>query len=175
MIRTRFGLLVLALSLWAAPALQAQTQPTEGVRFGLGAGLLLPVGNYSNSDKAGANILGIIQMPLNNSEVHLRGTGMWGSTAHKVGAGSTNLVGATADLLLHVGERASTVRPYVMGGVGFFNVSNAGSRVALGLGGGILFGLGDMHAFLETRYMSIQTSGSSLNFMPITLGLMFRS
>jgi hypothetical protein len=30
-----------------------------------------------------------------------------------------------------------------------------------------------MHAFLEGRYMSVQTSGSSLNFLPITLGLLF--
>jgi len=37
----------------------------------------------------------------------------------------------------------------------------------------LLFGLGGLHAFAEARYMSVQTSGSSLNFVPITVGLMF--
>jgi hypothetical protein len=36
-----------------------------------------------------------------------------------------------------------------------------------------LFSIGTMHAFLEGRYMSVQTSNNSLNFLPITLGLLF--
>lgn len=179
MIRTRLGTLLLALGLLVAPALQAQqAQPTEGTRFGLGGGLLVPVGDYGASDKIGANILGIIQIPLANTDLHLRFAGMFGTTAHEVGTGTTNLLGGTADLLYHVGDRAVAARPYVVGGMGLFNVSSGGfssAKVAFGGGGGLLFGLGNMNAFVEARVMSIRTSGSSLTFLPITLGLMLRS
>ena len=177
MTHMRLGILALAVGLCATPALQAQhAQPTEGISFGLGGGLILPTGDYGTTDKSGWHLLGLIQLPISQSPIHLRFDAMYGSTSHKIGAGSTKLTGATADLLYHVGERASSVRPYVLGGLGFFNVSDgtSTSKFAFGLGGGILFGVGGMHAFLEGRYMSIQASGASLNFLPITVGLMFR-
>jgi hypothetical protein len=173
----RLGTLVLALALCATPALQGQhAQPTEGISFGLGGGLTLPTGDYGTFDKAGWHLLGLIQLPISNSPIHLRFDALYGSTSHKGGGGSTTLTGATADLLYHIGERASSVRPYVLGGLGIYNVSDGSSatKFAYGLGGGILFGLGGSHAFLEGRYMSVQTSGSSLTFFPITLGLMLR-
>lgn len=178
MTRVRLGTLALALGLYATPALYGQhPQPTEGVRFGVGGGITLPVGDYATGDKAGWHVLGLIQFPISESPIHLRFDGMYSSTAHKGGSGSTHLTGGTADLLYHLGARRSSVRPYVMGGLGFYNVSVTGggsaSKFAFGLGGGILFGVGTMHAFLESRYMSIQTSGSSLTFLPISLGLMF--
>jgi hypothetical protein len=178
MTRVRLGTLALALGLFATPALYGQhAQPTEGVRFGVGGGIILPMGDYGTVDKAGWHVMGLIQFPISQSPIHLRFDALYGSTSHKsgFGPGSTKLTGATADLLYHLGDRHSSVRPYVMGGLGFFNVSDGSStsKFAFGLGGGILFGVGTMHAFLESRYMSIQTSGSSLTFLPISLGLMF--
>lgn len=174
--RHQFAGLVLALGLCAAPALHAQSQPTEGIRFGVGGGLTLPMGNYADIDKTGWHLLGLIQFPISQSPIHLRFDAMYGQTSHKSGGNSTTLTGATADLLYHLGDRAAKVRPYVLGGLGFYNVDAFGSsqsKVAFGFGGGILFGVGTMHAFLEGRYMSVQTSGSSLNFLPISLGVMF--
>lgn len=177
--RYRLGSLVLALGLCAAPMLHAQSQPTEGIRFGVGGGLTLPMGNYADVDKAGWHLLGLIQFPISHSPIHLRFDAMYGQTSHKsgFGSGNTTLTGATGDLLYHLGEPAAKVRPYVLGGLGFYNVDFGGgssqSKLAFGFGGGILFGVGTMHAFLEGRYMSVQTSGSSLNFVPISLGVMF--
>jgi hypothetical protein len=174
----RFGMLALVLGLFATPALHAQAQPTEGVRFGVGGGLMLPMGNYADVDKAGWHVLGLLQLPISHSPIHLRFDAMYGQTSHKsgLGSGNTTLTGATADLLYHLGNRAAKVRPYVLGGLGFYNVDVGGtseSKLAFGGGGGILFGVGTMHAFLEGRYMSVQTSGSSVNFLPISLGVMF--
>jgi len=178
MTRMHFGTLALALALGAAPVLQAQhAQPTEGVSYGLGAGLILPTGDYGTADKMGWHVMGLIQQPISHSPIHLRFDGMYGMTSNKAPAtGSIKLAGATADLLYHLGERASSIRPYILGGLGFFHVGDgtSESKVAFGLGGGILFGVGTMHAFLEGRYMSVQTSGSSLTFLPITFGLMLR-
>jgi len=174
----QLGSLVVALAVCAAPVLHAQSQPTEGIRFGVGGGLTLPMGNYADFDKAGWHLLGLIQVPISHSPVHFRADAMYGQTSHKsgLGSGNTTLTGATADLLYHLGDRAAKVRPYVLGGLGFYSVDVGGaseSKLAFGFGGGILFGVGTMHAFLEGRYMSVQTSGSSLNFLPISLGVMF--
>ena len=175
--RNQFASLVVALGLCAAPALHAQAQPTEGIRFGVGGGLTLPMGTFGDFDKAGWNLVGLIQFPIAQSPIHLRFDAMYGQTSHKSPAsGNTTLTGATADLLYHLGDRAAKVRPYVLGGLGFYNVDLGGtseSKLAFGFGGGILFGVGTMHAFLEGRYMSVQTSGSSTNFLPISVGVMF--
>ena len=174
--RIRLAILALALGLFATPGLGAQAQPTEGIRFGVGGGLTLPIGTYGDFDKAGWHVMGVLQFPIGQSPLHGRVDAMYGQTSHDVGSGNTTLTGATGDLLYHLGNRASSVRPYVLGGLGFYNVDGGGgseSKFAFGAGGGILFSIGTMHAFLEGRYMSVQTSGSSLNFLPITLGLLF--
>jgi hypothetical protein len=175
--RYQFGSLVLALGLCAAPALHAQAQPTEGIRFGVGGGVTLPMGTFGDIDKAGYHLLGLLQLPISQSPIHLRFDAMYGQTSHKGGGGKTTLTGATADLLYHLGDHHASVRPYILGGLGIYNADFGGStsetKLAFGFGGGILFGVGTMHAFLEGRYMSVQTSGSSLSFIPISLGVMF--
>jgi hypothetical protein len=161
---------------FATPGLGAQAQPTEGIRFGVGGGLTMPIGTYGDFDKAGWHALGVLQFPIGHAPLHGRVDAMYGQTSHDVGSGSTTLTGATGDILYHIGDRAASVRPYILGGLGFYNVDFGGaseSKFAFGAGGGILFSIGTMHAFLEGRYMSVQTSGSSLNFLPITLGLLF--
>jgi hypothetical protein len=174
--RVRLGILAIVLVVFATPGLGAQAQPTEGIRFGVGGGLTMPIGTYGDFDKAGWHALGVLQFPIGQAPLHGRVDAMYGQTSHDVGSGSTTLTGATGDILYHIGDREASVRPYILGGLGFYNVDFGGaseSKFAFGAGGGILFSIGTMHAFLEGRYMSVQTSGSSLNFLPITLGLLF--
>lgn len=172
--RMHIGTLVLALC--AAPALSAQHQPTEGIRFGFGVGPTLPIGDYGNLDKMGFHGLGAIQLPISGSPVHLRVDVMYSQTSHDGVSGNTTLFGSTVDALYHLGDRAAAARPYILGGLGLYNVDAFGatqSKLAFGFGGGLLFGLGGLNAFVEARYMSVQTSGS-LTFVPITVGLMFK-
>jgi hypothetical protein len=175
--RMHIGTLALALALCATPALRAQRQPTEGIRFGFGVGPTLPIGNYGDRDKMGYHVLGVLQLPISASPVHLRVDVLYGQTSHDVGAGSTTLFGGTVDALYHLGDRAASARPYILGGLGLYNVDAFGatqSKIAYGFGGGLLFGLSGLNAFVEARYMSVQTSGASLTFVPITVGLMFK-
>lgn len=179
----------LTIAVLAAPAANAQMrdarnspQPTEGIRWGLGAGLTLPMGNYSTGDKLGFHGLGLVQLPLRNTPIHLRFDLMFSTTSHKNSvSGSTRLIGADADAVYHIGDRTQTTRPYILGGLGLYNVhvsaggfSGSNTNVAINLGGGILFGIGaTTHAFLEARYIDVFTSGGSTAFIPITFGLMF--
>lgn len=171
--------LVLAIATPVVAHAQAgAAQPTEGVRFGVGAGLTLPMGDYSKVNSLGFHGLGLIQLPLQHSPVHLRFDVMFSHTGGKSGVGSANLIGGTFDALYHFGDHHASARPYILGGIGLYNSKFSGgtssTNFAFGLGGGVLFGIGATgHAFAEARYMSVQTSGSSLTFIPITVGLMF--
>jgi hypothetical protein len=165
------------MGLCIAPALRAQSQPTEGIRFGFGAGPTLPIGNYGDFDKMGYNVTGVLQMPISQSAWHLRIDVQYSQTSHDGAPGNTTLFGTTVDGLLHLGGRAASARPYILGGLGLYNVDAGGgnqAKLAFGFGGGFLFGMSGLNAFVEARYMSVQTSGSSLSFVPITFGLMFK-
>jgi len=178
MTRMSFGALALALGLCTTTALRAQQrQPTEGTRFGLGVGPTFPMGNYGDVDKMGVNLLGVVQFSLaSTTPVHLRVDGIYSSTSHDAGSGSTSILGGNVSLLYHFGAPRAPARPYVLGGLGFYNVDAFGSsetKIGFGFGGGVLFGLGAFNAFAEARYLSVQTSGSSITFVPLTVGLMF--
>ena len=159
-------------------------QPTEGTMFGVGAGLTLPMGNYSTADKLGFHGMGLVQFPLHHTPIHLRADVMFSTTSHKNNvSGSTHAIGGTFNALYHLGEPSMSVRPYILGGLGLFNVggsyngvSGSNTNIALDFGAGILFGIGaSTHAFVEGRYMDVMTCGGSTAFIPITFGLMFGS
>ncbi|MEX2156982.1 MAG: outer membrane beta-barrel protein [Gemmatimonadales bacterium] len=178
MTRKSFGALALALGVCATTALHAQVrQPTEGTRFGLGVGATMPVGDYGDADKMGLNVLGVLQFSLaETTPVHLRVDGIYSSTAHDGVSGSTSILGGNVSALYHFSAPAATARPYILGGLGFYNVEAFGdseSKIGFGFGGGVLFGLGGFNAFAEARYLSIQTSLASTTFVPLTVGLMF--
>ena len=183
--RTLAVTLVLAAVLIPATAkAQMGPQPTEGTRFGIGIGPTLPMGDYSTADKLGFHAMGLVQMPLSGSPVHLRLEGMYSQTSHKNGfSGSSKIIGGMISALYHLGDRRASTRPYILGGLGYYNVkvdfngtSGSQSKLGFGVGGGVLFGIGtSMHAFAEARYMDVTTSGGATGFIPITIGLMFGS
>ena len=175
--RMSWGTLAVVAALCATSPLRAQLiERGEGFRFGLGLGATLPTGDYGTGDKMGINILGVFESPLAHSPLYLRVDGLYSSTAHEVGTGNTSLLGATVSALYHFSAPKATARPYVLGGLGIFNADlgpSSQTKISYGLGGGVTFNLASFNAFAEARYMSIQTSGGSLTFIPITVGLMF--
>jgi opacity protein-like surface antigen len=174
--RMSLSALAIAVTLCAAIPLRAQLiQRTEGFRFGLGLGATMPMGDYGDLDKMGINILGVFETPIANSPLYLRVDGIYSSTSHEGVSGSTSVLGGNASALYHFSAPAAQARPYILGGLGFYNVDAGDSetKIGYGLGGGITFNLAGFNAFAEARYLSVQTSDFSTNFVPITVGLMF--
>lgn len=175
--RMSLSALVVAVALCAAIPLRAQLIPrTEGFRFGLGLGATFPMGDYGTADKMGINILGIFETPLAHSPLYLRIDGIYSTTAHDGTSGTTGILGGTASALYHFSAPNAQARPYVLGGLGIYNVDpGPGSETKIGyaFGGGVTFNLGGLNAFAEARYASVQTSISSTTFVPLTVGLMF--
>jgi hypothetical protein len=175
--RMSLGALAVASALCAALPLRAQlVQQKEGFRFGLGVGATMPMGDYGNLDKMGLNLLGVFETPFSGGPLYLRVDGIYSSTSHEGSDGSTGILGANASLLYHFNAPNAQARPYILGGLGIYNVDfGADTQTKLGyaLGGGVTFTLGGLNAFAEARWASVQTSGSSTTFVPLTVGLMF--
>jgi opacity protein-like surface antigen len=180
MTRKFLGILGVAIALCGAAPLRAQLMArSEGFRFGLGLGPTLPMGELGDADKMGINILGVFETPLAGSPLYLRADGLYSSTSHDGLSGSTSILGGTASALYHFSAPAAQARPYVLGGLGIYNVdlgaALGGSQTKIGfaLGGGVTFNVGGFNAFAEARYISIQTSNSSATLVPLTVGMMF--
>ncbi|MGH7520677.1 MAG: outer membrane beta-barrel protein [Gemmatimonadales bacterium] len=178
--RPSLSVLAVAVALCAAMPLRAQLiDRTEGFRFGLGVGATMPMGDYGDLDKMGLNILGVFETPLASSPLYLRVDGLYSSTAHDGPDGSTGILGGTASALYHFSAPAAQARPYALIGLGIYNVDfgtpgvDSETKIGFGLGGGVTFDLAGLHAFAEARYVSVKTNGSSLTFVPISVGLLF--
>jgi len=176
----RFGLVLLAVLALCVVAVHPAT--AQSIRWGVGAGLLLPMGDYKTIDKVGftGGVGGTYNLP---GGVGIRVDATYGTTSEKSGvtAHTTKIAGAMASLVYAFGNVGP--KPYVMGGLGLSNAKISGSgipsasetKVAFGFGAGVSLpmGAGGSRLFAETRYTSISTSGSSLRFLPIVVGISF--
>jgi len=169
-------------SLGATAVAQAQ-----GPRFGIGGGLVAPTSAYGDLDKAGWHALGKVEFKVPMSPVGLRVDGMYGQTSHDAlfsPDGNTKFVGALANVVLNVPVAVPMVKPYVLAGGGVYNmkikapsqgIDDSETKFTWGAGAGLSLGAGLVNFFVEGRYLSVQTSGSSLKFLPLTVGVTFGS
>ena len=161
----------------------------QSARFGVGGGLTLPTSDYSDVDKTGWHALGKVDISIPMSPVSVRADVMYAQTTHKDVAGSpvdgnTKLAGGLASVVWKIPTAAPMVKPYLLAGGGVYNFkqtfpSSPGTpevsetKFTWGAGAGISLGVGPIHGFVEGRYMSIQTSGTAVKFIPVTVGLAF--
>ena len=172
----RLGVLALALTL-AAPA-RAQV-PVLGVA----GGLSVPTSRYGRPLDVGFDVQASADFRPVPGPFAFRGDILWSRFAvSDPGIGSSNVVGGTFDAVIDVPTPG--IAPYVIGGVGVYDVE-VGSSVShhsrfgtgLNIGGGVRFPLGPfLHAFFETRYHVVYASpfGGNTTFVPILFGLRLR-
>ena len=165
---------------------QAAAAATGGIRFGVGAGLLLPMGTYKDGDKAG--FIGGVDGTywLASQPIGIRIEGSYSQTSEKstVLAHKTKILGGAADVVYAFGQSASSARPYILAGLGYYNVkisvtggSTSESKIGFGGGAGVAFkvGTGGTRVFVEGKYMSVSTTGAKTTFLPIRVGERFGS
>ena len=148
---------------------------------GGGGGVAIPTGSFADGDKLGwlAQLIAGITGPSGRLGGRIDGDysrhSFKGATAGHVG-----LFGANGDVVLSFGT--AKARPYVLAGVGFYNVKSTlagGGSYAASVTKGAFNGgagvniktSGNMAVYLEGRFISIRTSGNSLNFIPLSVGL----
>ena len=171
--------LVALISIAGAGSLAAQ-----GTRFGIGGGLLLPMGDYKNGDKAGFLVGADGTYWLTGGQVGVRVAASYSQTSEKSGltAHKTKMIGGMGELVYAFGPKVSPARPYVFGGVGVFNVKLSASgadtsetKVGFGGGAGVAFklGTGSTRLFVEGRYMTVKAFNVTLPSLGVTAGLRF--
>ncbi len=161
----------------------------QSARFGLGGGLLAPMSDYKDLDKAGWLAAANVEFAIPLSPVGIRVEGLYGQTSHKdIGgspfAGKTKLIGGIASVVWNIPVPAPIVKPYALAGGGFYNykltapdavppVDTSESKFAYTFGAGVKIGIGPARFFVEGRYASIQTSDFSTKFIPLIVGVTF--
>ena len=174
----RLGLVMLAVALCVVAARPVMAQGS--LRYGVNAGLLMPVSDYNTQDKMGwvAGAGATYWLPGN---VGIRGDLSYSSTAHKgTGAtGSTKITGGMASVVYALMPASAPARLMITGGVGYYNIDLGGgiakqSKIGFGGGAAVAFklGTGSTRLVVGSRYTSVSTA-TKLNFVPITVGLTF--
>jgi opacity protein-like surface antigen len=172
------GASVVALSLVAAPRAQAQ--------FGVGvsAGLSMPTGDFGKAFKSGYSVNGLIGVTMPLSPLGFRGEVGYNSWSGKSGiGGDASSLSGSANVVLQV-PGMILAKPYVIGGIGENRMKyDAGTnnsadnatetKFGWNVGGGIGFGLGTLQTMVEARYFTVNTSGGSTHYVPVTFGIMF--
>ncbi len=176
------GPLALALTASAAHA-QATGASTRPVSVGISGGLSIPTGDAGDFYDSGFNVGGLLEFTRPASPLAFRLEVDYQRFAFKDDSGvlssdtDTRIISGVANALYKFG--GETARPYLLGGVGLFNLSaaaeNADSETKFGfnLGAGLEIPLSGITAFGDIRYQSIQTEGSAFNIIPIRVGIRF--
>lgn len=178
----------LALTVTVAAIAGHATLSAQNARFGVGGGLIAPLSDYKDVDKAGWHVAANVAYAIPLSPVGVRVDGLYGQTTHKDFAGSpvngkTRLIGGLASVVWNIPVSAPLVKPYVLAGGGFYTVKitapsevppvdSSESKFAYGVGAGVNVGVGPVHFFAEGRYVSVRTSVHR-TFVPLTAGVTF--
>lgn len=177
----RMALVVSVLGLLAG----AGNLSAQGFRIGLGGGVLIPTGDYGKADKLGWLVGGDATYWLLGAPIGIRADVQYSQTSEKSGVAphTSKIIGGLAEVVYAFGQRKESIRPYIMGGVGYYNVkvdisggaSGSESKVGFGGGAGLAFklGAGSTRFFVDGKFVSVPTTGGSSTFFPIRAGLRF--
>ena len=162
-------------------ALVAGASTAEAQRpftVGLSAGAAIPLSDLSDSHKVGYNAAAHLGITMPASPVGFRLEGFYNKFAGQDEGIFTNedlrIAGGNVNITYAFGGLG--LRPYVIGGVGSYNVKADGgdSRTDFGINAGLgaKFQLSGLGTFVEARLHSI-SGDDQIQFIPITFGIEF--
>lgn len=182
----RFGMVLLAVALGVAAARPAMAQGTW--RYGVSAGVLMPMADYNTADKMGFVGGAGATYWLAGSPLGIRADLSYSQSSHDAAAtgfdGHTKIAGGMASVVYALNPASAPARILLNGGLGYYNVkiddatsgtSASESKVGFGFGAAVAFkmGTGSTRLIVGSRYTSVSTSVKSTQFLPITVGLSF--
>lgn len=196
---TRLALVGLVLAL-TAPGAVAQQRAPRVLSVGIGGGGTVPLGDFANDVKTGWNALGFFQyQPVAEGPWAVRAEAQYSRARYTddflLDVGATpdddlhnSVLYAGVSALYHL-NGGNGVRPYVIGGLGLYEltasltdgsgISTSDSESGFGVNGGIGLRVGGPVAFfVEARFhqFSITPTGgvkSTSRFIPVTVGVSF--
>ena len=184
----------------AATPLAAQK---AGLGFGASIGANVPNGKFADGAQTGLVVNGFAgygtgkfglrgelfwsRSDLDNAFIRKLGNSVLPSDVPGDVTGNVDLVGAVANLVLPLSQ--STIKPYVIGGLGVYrrrvaqDISGTvdefrsleDTQTDLGYNGGVGISIGGLgpSLFIEARYVSVATSPDRTKFVQVVLGCTF--
>jgi hypothetical protein len=154
------------------------------ITLGLGGGVSVPQGDLSNAANVGWNALGslILSTPMQplglRADVAYNQFPFSAATQSLLGTGNQRVGSLTANVMYRLPTPGTPISPHLIAGLGAYRtdcsvsasceaVTHFGWNVGLGMK---LYVLG-FRSFLEARYHRTSANGSSINYFPVTLGL----
>jgi hypothetical protein len=179
------------LSLTLVSTAQAQAQPLP--HFGISAGASIPQSSFGDGVNTGYNVNALVNVGIPLSPLGFRAEAGWNhfDLSGSSTSGSVRMVNGALNVVL-VPSSVMTAKPYLIAGVGMYNVKtsvdNSGglltgqfttesSDTRLGFNGGVGvgFGLGPVGTFVEARYVTVngKNGSGSQSFVPVSFGITF--
>jgi hypothetical protein len=173
--------------------LSASAARAQGAEISLGGGLGVPLSNFDDVAKLGWHGLAAVSFVPTGSPVGIQIDGQYHQFKLDEDVFARNdlkdrfIFGTANAVFKFKTSETSPVRPYIIGGAGVYNfkttgaddvetvVGTSGSTTKFGINGGAGFDFkaGSAGLFVEGRFHNIFTSGSDINFIPITVGIRF--
>lgn len=177
--------LALSAGLLFLVAAGVSAQGAPGFHFGVLGGATVPQGDAEDGFDRGWHAGALVTFNVPVLPVGLR----LDASYHKLDAAADVLGGGDADILagtanVVVGFRLILVKPYVVGGVGYYRLDFSGesfpgafsgkqNETGWNAGAGVAITLRKIDVFVEARYHSVSTEGESFKFVPVSIGVVF--
>lgn len=173
--------------LFAAAAAPAHAQ----VAFGIAGGATVPSGSLNDRSNLGYNGLATVQLGVPAFPLQFRADLQYNSFGGKnfqnalnqaVDGTDTRVISGTVNAVFALLQ--GPVKPYLIGGVGYYDTQLKGTdatrKLGYNYGAGVKFGMTGASLFVEARLHEIKDATfdvggnrSSAKFIPVTIGIMF--
>ena len=152
-------------------------QAQKPVSIGVSGGIAVPLSDLGDTHDMGYNGAAHLSFAMPASPLSFRAEGFYNNFSGKDGTipvPDMKIVGGAVNILYNFGGVG--IRPYVIGGVGSYNVKldggNSSTELGINAGFGAKFMLGTLATFAEARLHTV-SGDDQLQFIPVTFGIEF--
>lgn len=176
--KTILSMVAVAGIVAAAPVSQAQSY--NPFQIGASGGIAFPTGDLGTATNTGYNIGVVLGYKPQLLPLAVRAEAAYNQFGLD-GGGSINIPSFTGNLAYEL-PLGMSFTPYAVGGVGLYRPSaaigggttDAENDFGWNIGGGVKIPLSSsFETFIEARYNSVNTNGTTLSFIPVTVGILF--
>jgi len=182
----RLAMSLLAVAVGAGlSAARAEAQQAARFDFAVGGGVSVPTGNFDDAAKLGWHGMAAVRILPQTLPVGFQVDGNFARLSDESALDiKSQLIYGTGDVLYRFQTAENTrLRPYLIGGVGVYNLDlkgndvpanvNSETKFGINAGAGFDFKAGTASLFAEGRFHNVFTDASDTQFVPITIGVRF--
>ena len=170
---TRFVRATLAVA--AAGLVFGAADAQAQVSFGIAGGPTFPMGNLGDAVDMGYHVQASAAFSLPMLPVGIQADGMFTRFAFSdVDDANAQIISGAINAVINLPTPGVT--PYIIGGVGYYNLSDDVSDedvndFGINVDGGVRLGLPGLSVFAEARLHNVFTEGESTRFVPLSIGI----